>query len=209
MAKLYSTKERKIMNDQSERDLVLLLQEENLDALGELYNRYKNMVFRTALAITGDPEAASDLLQDVFLRLYRYAERINIERPIEPWLYRMTANLSYNWVKRQKRFIIPWESISEWFGTRSKNPSEIIEKKDNWKQVQTALMKLSLRHRVVIVLYYLDDLSIKEIAEVLEVPQGTVKSRLYKGRIVLRNEIGLSEIENAKRFTELEYKGTT
>jgi len=206
---LYSTKERKSTNDQSDRELVLLIQKENLDALGELYNRYKYMVFRTALAITGDQETASDLLQDVFLRFYRYAERIDVERPVEPWLYRMTANLSYSWVKRQKRFANPLEFISEWFNTRSENPSEIVEQKDNWRQIRTALMKLPLRHRVVIVLYYLDDLSIKNIAEILEIPQGTVKSRLHKGRIILRNEIELGRLENAKGFAELEYKGTT
>jgi len=83
------------MSQTGDQELIVQLQTGSLDALGLLYDQYRNMVYRTALAITGDREAANDLLQDVFLRLYRFAERIDQERPVEPWLYRMTANLSY------------------------------------------------------------------------------------------------------------------
>ena len=67
-----------------ERELVDKLQDGSLEALGAIYDCYRHMVYRTALAITGDQEAASDLLQDVFLRLYRFASRIDGKRPLEP-----------------------------------------------------------------------------------------------------------------------------
>ena len=197
------------MNDQSDRDLILLVQKQDLNALGELYKRYQNVVFRTAFAITGDEEAANDLLQDVFLRFYRYAKHVDSERPVEPWLYRMTANLSYNWVNRKKRLIKPVECISEWFTkTAGSNPSEIVERRDNWVQIQRALMKLPIRQRVVIVLYYLNDLSVMEISKILEIPVGTVKSRLFTGRKALKKAMELEGIEKARGFSELEYKGT-
>ena len=93
--------------------LILQLQTGDLEALGMLYDRHKQLVFRTAPGITGDADAAADLLQDVFLRLYRFIRRFDPQRPIEPWLYRMTANLAYTWVRRH-RWLRPLEDVVEW-----------------------------------------------------------------------------------------------
>jgi len=87
-----------------DRELLLLLCQGSLEALGLLYDRYQRMVYRTALAITGDPDAAADLLQDVFLRLHRFVGRFDLDRPLEPWLYRVTTNLSYTRVKSRSRW---------------------------------------------------------------------------------------------------------
>lgn len=180
------------MSNPSDQELILQLQQGSLDALGELYDRYRQMVYRTALAITGDTEAASDLLQDVFLRLYRFADRIDIQRPIEPWLYRMTANLSYTWVKRSRRWLQPLDDLADWLAGNGKNsPQEVAERNDEWAQVQKAVSALSFPQRVVVVLYYLNDLSLQEIANILEVPVGTVKSRLHYGRKSLKKSLGL------------------
>ena len=104
-----------------DRELIEGLQQGSLESLGILYDRYQRLVFRTALAITGDPEAAADLQQEVFLRLFRFAERIDLNRPLEPWLYRMTANLSYTWVKRSQRWIRPLEDLAEWLAGSRRN----------------------------------------------------------------------------------------
>ncbi|MEJ2012115.1 MAG: sigma factor, partial [Anaerolineales bacterium] len=64
-----------------DKALVLRLQDGDLEALGVLYDRHRSLVYRTALAITGEPETAADLLHDVFLRLHRFAHRIDPERP--------------------------------------------------------------------------------------------------------------------------------
>jgi len=180
------------MSNPSDQELILQLQHGSLDALGELYDRYRQMVYRTALAITGDTEAASDLLQDVFLRLYRFADRIDCQRPLEPWLYRMTANLSYTWVKRSRRWLQPLDDLADWLAGNGKNtPHEVAERNDEWDQVQRAVSALPFPQRVVVVLYYLNDLSLQEISNILEVPVGTVKSRLHYGRKSLKKTLGL------------------
>jgi RNA polymerase sigma-70 factor (ECF subfamily) len=71
------------------------------------------MVYRTALMITGDNQAADDLLQDVFLRLFRFAGNFDAERPLEPWLYRMTTNLAYDWVKRRRGLVSSLEDLAD------------------------------------------------------------------------------------------------
>ena len=165
------------------------------------------MVFRTALAITGDQDAACDLLQDVFLRLFRFAERIDSNRPLEPWLYRMTTNLTYTWVKRNNCWMHSLEDVAEWLVGTSKNmPHEVAEKRDDWDQVQRAVSTLPLPQRVVIVLYYLNELSLGEISDILEVPEGTIKSRLYYGRLALKKNLGLGLYREGEKLPELNYE---
>jgi RNA polymerase sigma-70 factor (ECF subfamily) len=176
----------------SDQVLVSQIQQGNLEALGILYDRHRRLVYRTALAITGDTDAASDLLQDVFLRLHRFAHNIDPLRPLEPWLYRMTTNLSYDWVKHRKRLPRPLEDLAEWLiGSVKNSPYESVERNDEWSAVQRAVAALPLHQRIVVALYYLDDLPLQDIAEILEVPIGTIKSRLYYGRVTLKKTFGL------------------
>ena len=189
----------------SDHDLILEIQGGSLDALGEIYDRHRRLVYRTALAICNDPEAAADLLQDVFLRLHRFADRVDPERPLEPWLYRVTANQSYTWVKRHQRWSHPLEEIAEWLSSGVKNsPQYITEQDDESKRIQGAIAKLSLHQRVVVVMYYINDLSLHEIAEILEIPEGTVKSRLHYGRNALKIHLGLDE----QTAREIQYEFT-
>ncbi len=188
-----------------DRDLVLQLQGGSLDALGQIYDRYQRLVYRTALLITGDGYAADDLMQEVFLRLYRFARRIDHTRPLEPWLYRMTANLSYTWVKRNRRWMQPLEDLADWLsGTGKSSPHEMVERRDEWQRVQWAVSNLPLPQRVVVVLYYLNDLSLQEISEILDVPVGTVKSRLHYGRRSLKKTLGLQ----GDNLPDLHYEGS-
>lgn len=182
------------MSNTIEQELVIQLQAGSVEALGQLYDRYQRMVYRTALAITGDPEAAADLLQDVFLRLFRFADHIDAERPLDPWLYRMTANLSYTWVKRSRRWLHPLEDLVDRIASFGRpGPQDLVERKDEWEAVQRAVSALPLAQRVVVVLYYLNDLSLQEISEILEVPVGTVKSRLHYGRMTLKKKLSMHE----------------
>jgi RNA polymerase sigma-70 factor (ECF subfamily) len=129
-------------------------------------------------------------LQDIFLRLYRFIHNVDTTRPIEPWLYRMTANLAYTWIKRHKRWGISWEDLAEKisFGRRP-TPAAVIETQDDWHQIRQAVLSLPFSQRVVVVMYYINDLPLHEIAEILDVPEGTVKSRLHYGRRALREHL--------------------
>jgi RNA polymerase sigma-70 factor (ECF subfamily) len=187
-------------------ELALRLQAGSLEALGILYDRHRGLVFRTALAITGDADAAADLLHDVFLRLHRFAAHIDPQRPLEPWLYRMTTNLSYTWVKRRQRWFRPLEDVADWLaGTRKDTPAYQAEMDDSWRQVQQAVSSLPLSHRGVVVLYYVNDLSLQEISDILDIPVGTVKSRLHYSRQALKHSLGLLAGEI---LPELQYEFT-
>jgi RNA polymerase sigma-70 factor (ECF subfamily) len=174
--------------------LVLQLQGGDLDALGALYDRHRFMVYRTALGITNDEETASDLLQDVFLRMYRFSHRIDPQRPLEPWLYRVTVNLAYTWMNRRNRMLRCLHEIAEWMSRERKpTPHLQAERREEWRWVQQAVASLPMSQRVVVVMYYINDLSLQEIADILEIPVGTVKSRLYYSRRALKKQLGLQQ----------------
>ncbi len=171
--------------------LIVRLRRGDVDALGELYEKYKTNIFRTALAITQDRGAAEDILQESFLRLFTYADRIRTDVSVEPWLYRVAVNLSHTWVQKSRRRVAPLEGVLERL-TDSLHllPDHVMERRETQEAVQQAIAGLPLGHRIVVVLYYLEGLGLREIAEVLEIPEGTVKSRLHYARESLRRLLG-------------------
>ncbi len=172
-------------------DLVERLQNNDLEALGELYDRYRLTIFRTALAIARDDAAAEDLLQEAFLRLHAHAHKLDRARPVLPWLYRVTVNLSYTYVTRRRRWLAPLdEFLDDLVAPVRQRPEPMAEERDTLRTMQHAINTLSFSHRVVIVLHYLNELSVQEIAEILNCPAGTVKSRLHYGREHLRHLLG-------------------
>nr|HID13551.1 RNA polymerase sigma factor [Anaerolineae bacterium] len=170
--------------------LVARLQEGDVEALGELYERYKLQVYRTALAITHDEQTAEDILQETFLRIYIYADSIDEARPLGPWLYRVTVNLAYSWVRRARLWLSSIEGFLEHLLIPMyQQPERLAEEAERQRILQCAIDSLPLNQRVVVVLYYLEGLSLKEIAYVMDIPEGTVKSRLHYARERLRKAI--------------------
>ena len=175
----------------SDGELVVRLRNEDLDALGELFERYRHQVYRVALAIVRDPFIAEDILQDCFLKLYTYAHRIDIERPLMPWLYRVTANLSYTFVTRNQKRRVPLDDIGEQqlVSPAGQGPDRLTEKIELRNDVRQAIETLTNQQRIVVILHYLANMSIQDIAETLDCPVGTVKSRLHHARQNLRQRL--------------------
>jgi len=189
----------------SDRELVVLLQQGDLEALGALYDKHHPLVFRTILGITNDVETAADVTQDVFLRLYRFADRVDPSRPLEPWLYRVSVNQANSWLRRRSRWLRVLEEMAGWLSIGGKpTPESQAERQDEWRWVGRAVARLPATQRAVVVLYYVNDLSVREIAEILSIPEGTVKSRLHYGRISLKKELGLAE----ERQVGVQYEAT-
>jgi RNA polymerase sigma-70 factor (ECF subfamily) len=171
-------------------DLIERLRQDDLDALGVLFERYRDRVFRTALVIVRDPAVAEDILQDCFLKVYANAQRIDTERPLAPWLYRVTVNLSYTWLSRGKNRRTSIEAVVDMLVSPMKQaPDRLTEQTELRRNVRKAINDLSIDQRVVVVLYYLNGLNLQDIAEILDLPIGTVKSRLYYARENLRGKL--------------------
>lgn len=171
--------------------LIEQLQRGDLKALGGLFERYRNLVYRTAYAIIRDERAAEDILQECFVRLFTYANSIDGSRPLEPWLYRVTVNLAYDWSAKKNRGQ-SIDDVLEWLSGLPGGfpaPDHKTEEKETLSMVQDVIARLAPSHRAVIVLFYMENLSVDAIASVLELPVGTVKSRLHYARERLREAL--------------------
>lgn len=185
-----------------DKELVARLKAGDLDALGMLYARYKTLVYRTALAITRDPQAAEDILQDCFLRVHAYASTIDPALPFKPWLYRVTVNLSYTWADQHNRWRLPLEALVDQLVSSARlSPEHVAEDGDQERAIREAIDRLAFSQRVVVVLYYLNELSLKEIADILDCPVGTVKSRLHYARDNLRRYLNAGAAKVAYEYT--------
>ena len=159
-------------------------------ALEALFLKYQSSVFQTALGVTRDPQIAEEVMQDTFFRLYRYADRLDGSLPLAPWLYRVSINLCYNRLKSLRAWTDSFHELAErLFSPSSTSPEHSAERNELQELVQSALRELDTKHRVVLVLYYLHDYSVQEIADITGVPDGTVKSRLFHARKLLRRRL--------------------
>jgi RNA polymerase sigma-70 factor (ECF subfamily) len=161
-----------------------------LDALECLFNTYQRLVFQFAYGITRDMETAEEIIQDVFYRLYTHADQIDPSLPLLPWLYRVTANLSYNRARRRSFWTEPFHTVAErLLAPARRSPEQIAEQHELQLIVREMLDSLSPNHRAVLILYYLNDYAIQEIAQILDQPEGTIKSRLHHARKLLKERL--------------------
>ena len=178
----------------NDSELIPLAREGDLAAFQVLYDKYKGQVYRAALAITRDRSAAEDILQECFVRVYTHLDKVDVARPLSPWIHRIAVNLSYNWVtKRRRWFPSLGEVMEQWVVDRSSSPEHILEREEMQRIVQEAIHSLSFAQRVVVILFYLNGFSLEEIAYVLDCPVGTVKSRLHYARQNLRRKLGVDK----------------
>jgi RNA polymerase sigma-70 factor (ECF subfamily) len=175
---------------QADGALVRRVQNGDMAAFEELFNKYKGVIYRTALAITRDPGIAEEVLQDCFYKAYINIDRIQPDLPLTPWLHRVAVNLSCNALKRRRHWLEPIENLAErLFADPHHSPENLLELSELQGTLRDIVNLLPLKHRVVVVLHYLQELSLPEIAAILECPVGTVKSRLHYARKVLKLEM--------------------
>ena len=171
-------------------ELVPRIQEGDLDAFETLYHKYKNELYRTALAITRDRGAAEELLQDCFLRAYDHMDRVDGCSSLRPWLHRIIVNLSYNWAAKKRLRLISLEDVFDRLLVVPRtSPERAFEREELLRVVDEAVRSLSMPQRAVVVLFHLQGFSLAEIAYVLDCPVGTVKSRLHNARKALRQRL--------------------
>ena len=159
-------------------------------AFEEVYERFAQMVFNLAYRMSGTVEEAEDLAQEVFLRIHRHLGRFNGRSALKTWVYRVTLNHCRSKLGRKRYPTQPLAEENEGEGARlideKRNPEDIALAHDAGRQVSLALRQLKPVFREAVVLRDLQGLSYDEIAEILKVRIGTVRSRIARGRERLR-----------------------
>ena len=172
-----------------EYELIARAKQGDARAFEALYHFHKTPIFRTALAISGDSHLAEEILQEVFIRAHKNLQRMHDDTSLAPWLYRVTVNLTYDLTARRKRRQTLREKLPEWLPQPLKSPETHLEYQELQSMVLQAINQLEIKQRTVLVLFYLQDFSMGEIADITDVPVGTVKSRLHYARRNLRRTV--------------------
>ena len=169
---------------------------ENVDNFEAIFRQYKDMVYKTAYLILGDAHRAEDVLQEVFIKVHKSLDTFDSRKgAFSTWLRRITVNQC---VTERRNRHLPSLSLSlerleeEGFdleGADSQRPEELAVKREESRRIQRAMKTLDGKHRAVVTLRYFNELSYEEIAQVLSIPLGTVKSRLNTAIRALRQEL--------------------
>ena len=157
-----------------------------LEGLEHLYEAYRSPVFRTCLRLLGDAPSAEDAAQEVFLRVFERIGTFDRRAAFSTWLYRLTVNHCLNLLERaQRRATLPMEDVPEPHDP-AREPESACLRAEGETLLLRALERLPTDHRTMLVLREIEELSYREIADILEVPVGTVMSRLCRAREALR-----------------------
>ncbi len=181
----------------TEEELTALAARGDQDAFAQLVERHQGKVYGLTLRLTGSPEDAMDLTQETFFNAWRGLPNFHAESKFSTWLYRLAANAAIDFLRRERRrrslLTVPLTGED---GDRALDipdrrldPQGEAERRELQGAIQRGLARLTAEHREILVLREFTGLSYAEIAQVLRLEEGTVKSRIARARLALRRAL--------------------
>ncbi|MGN0465548.1 MAG: RNA polymerase sigma factor [Lachnospiraceae bacterium] len=172
----------------TDEDLIKLWKAGNELAFNAIYDRYKDIALRTAWLLCKNYADSEDIVQETFVLCHMHIDQLKEGMSFKSWMLKILVRNAWKSVKKAKREIPEEEKMdSGWnWGVQGKEPLEQTLEQEESLAIGNAINQLSKKHRMIIVLYYYNDLSVREIAKIIGCMEGTVKSRLYFARKQLR-----------------------
>ncbi|MBD0321698.1 MAG: sigma-70 family RNA polymerase sigma factor [Gemmatimonadetes bacterium] len=191
------------MNDTSvsDHELVTRAQQGSEKAYRELLGRFQRPVFSIIYRMIRDREQAEDLAQETFVRVFNNIDRYDPRYKFSSWIFKIATNLTIDHIRRKEldtvsidgsRNAVTAEQIeatSITIASPDENPEELLEAKELGEEIETAIGKLRPEYRAAILLRHVDGREYQEIAEILSLPLGTVKTYIHRGRNELREQL--------------------
>ncbi|EKN70412.1 RNA polymerase sigma factor SigW [Neobacillus bataviensis LMG 21833] len=167
------------------------------DAYGEIVEIYKNSVYQLCFRMLGNRHEAEDMAQEAFIRAFVNIRTFNQNLKFSTWLFRIATNLCIDRMRKKKpdyyldAEVAGTEGLTMYSQIPSKTPlpESEVESLELHENVQKEILKLPEKYRSPIVLKYIEELSLNEISEILDLPLGTVKTRIHRGREALRKQL--------------------
>jgi RNA polymerase sigma-70 factor (ECF subfamily) len=182
-----------------ERRLIERSRRGELAAFDELVRRYERSVYNTAYRLSGSYDDASDIAQEAFVRAWNNLKSFRGDSAFSTWLYRIVTNVFLDDRKRRRarphrsleeEMDLEESSVTRQFEDPSPGPQEMAEGDERRRLLEQAIATLPEAQRAMVVLYHTQGLAYEEIAEITHLPMGTVKSRLNRARLALRDRLG-------------------
>ena len=188
------------MADRSDTELIEESKRGNTAAFEALFNRYQKRVYNLIYRMVGNEQDAADLTQDVFVRVYNSLHTLRAGEALIGWLRMVATNITRDHFRKTQRTIradsldakIEFDDgevereVEDW----SNNPERALDRKDTQEAVRRAMNSLSDEHRMVVAMHHIKGMDVKDIAKLLKVPTGTIKSRLARAREELKRKLG-------------------
>ncbi len=167
------------------------------NAFAEIVELFKDKVYQLCYRMVGNAHDAEDIAQEAFIRAYVNINSYDTNRKFSTWLYRIATNLSIDRLRKRKpdyfldAEIDGTEGLTMYSQVPSDEPQpdEMVETLEFQEWIQQEINELPIMYRSVIVLKYIEELSLKEIGDILDLPIGTVKTRIHRGREALRKRL--------------------
>ncbi|TKC14963.1 RNA polymerase sigma factor SigW [Robertmurraya kyonggiensis] len=167
------------------------------NAYAEIVELYKDKVYQLCYRMLGNRHEAEDMAQEAFIRAYVNIASFNIELKFSTWLYRIATNLCIDRIRKKKPDYYLDAEVSGTDGltmysqipSDTRLPEDEVENMELQDIIQREISNLPEKYRSVIVLKYIEELSLNEISEILDMPLGTVKTRIHRGREALRHQL--------------------
>jgi RNA polymerase sigma-70 factor (ECF subfamily) len=172
----------------SDHELMQKIKDGNIPAFDTLVKRWEHRLYNVVYKIIGDPETTRDICQDVFLQVYQSSKKYRPYAQFETWFYRIAINRSINELKKRKRHQT-YSLTGDYDGEKDSfedelldpepQPDEIAQQNEISSCIQNALENIPTEQRIVVILRHYEGLKFQQIADILNCPLGTVKSRMY------------------------------
>ncbi|MDD3284752.1 MAG: RNA polymerase sigma factor [Patescibacteria group bacterium] len=182
------------MENQEDVELIKKYIKGDKESLDILIKNYFSNIYNFVYNFVYNKTEAEDITQDIFVKMWKNIKKFNQDKNFKSWLFVIAKNTAIDFLRKKKSFV-----FSEFDNEEGDNilletikdedliPDEILEKKDLKELLNNAISKLSLSYRTVIILHHVEEMTFREISEILKEPIDTVKSRYRRGIIILRN----------------------
>lgn len=185
----------------SDHELVARAQQGSEKAYRELLGRYQRPVFSIIFRMIRDREQSEDLAQETFVRVFNHIDRYDPRFKFSSWIFKIATNLTIDWIRKKelntvsidgsRNAVTPdeIEATSITIASDDENPEELLEAKELGEEIEQAIGKLRPEYRAAILLRHVEGREYQEIAEILSLPLGTVKTYIHRGRNQLREHL--------------------
>ena len=170
-----------VVQDTSDETLVAQIAQRDKRALQQLYARHHVRIYRFALRFLNDEAAAEDTVSEVFIDVWRQAERFEGRSQVTTWLLAIARNKALSMLRRRSNEELD-DEVAEFIEDPSDNPEVAMLKSQRASVLQDCLTQLSPAHREIVDLVYYHEKSVEEVAEIISVPANTVKTRMFYAR---------------------------
>ena len=190
---------KRVTTEDDDLQYVVLCQKGDTEAFTELVERHQKKMLNIAYRMLGDYDEACDVIQEAFLAAYKSIKKFKAEAKFSTWLYRIVVNFTKNRLKQRKSLAQHETASIDESGERQNgcaaclsaastgNPAEFLEQREREAHVQKCITTLDVEYREVLVMRDIQGFSYEEIRDILKIPDGTVKSRLSRARVALKD----------------------